>query len=436
MSLFTSTYLPEDAEEKLRQYEYHGQDHSYLFQHFWRPLCRRVVHYLPVWLAANVITVGALFFVCVSHALLSFAMPSFSVKGHLDEDGGGGNVDSPYLRYVLLLAAVALFLYQLLDNLDGHQARRTGTSSPLGLLMDHGCDAFNCIVGGLNLAAALACGPCWKVWVILSNTVVVFFLNTWEEYYRGVLVLPVINGPNEGIVMAIILYVWTALTGGPQWWCNAIEIPAGWLPAVLRQPAPQAAADFEAAVLQRVCPLLLARPAARPHHGPPDPEYSVLPFLFNMNCSESYVRAPPLPTRNPHVDPLTASRMDLANLWQGNSPLQQMVLRLYGSSEDVLHIKYNTVMVWFMTFLAVCTCAGHVYQVYRAISANHKPQLGSGWLYRRHPFLHALTRLLPLFLLTVLSCIWFLTSQEDIFRRHPRLFCWTSGCCTPSSRCT
>uniref|UniRef100_M4BEY9 Uncharacterized protein n=1 Tax=Hyaloperonospora arabidopsidis (strain Emoy2) TaxID=559515 RepID=M4BEY9_HYAAE len=26
----------------------------------------------------------------------------------------------------------------------------------------------------------------------------VFFMATWEEYYTGTLVLPVINGPNEG----------------------------------------------------------------------------------------------------------------------------------------------------------------------------------------------------------------------------------------------
>jgi phosphatidylglycerophosphate synthase len=33
--------------------------------------------------------------------------------------------------------------YQTLDNLDGRQARRTGSSSPLGLLFDHGVDALN-----------------------------------------------------------------------------------------------------------------------------------------------------------------------------------------------------------------------------------------------------------------------------------------------------
>jgi ethanolaminephosphotransferase len=38
---------------------------------------------------------------------------------------------------------------QTIDNLDGKQARRTKSSSPLGLLFDHGCDALNCTVATL-----------------------------------------------------------------------------------------------------------------------------------------------------------------------------------------------------------------------------------------------------------------------------------------------
>ncbi len=31
----------------------------------------------------------------------------------------------------------------MLDEMDGKQARRTGNSSPLGLIFDHGCDCFS-----------------------------------------------------------------------------------------------------------------------------------------------------------------------------------------------------------------------------------------------------------------------------------------------------
>jgi phosphatidylglycerophosphate synthase len=41
------------------------------------------------------------------------------------------------------LTALGLFLYQSLDAIDGKQARRTGSSSPLGELFDHGCDSVS-----------------------------------------------------------------------------------------------------------------------------------------------------------------------------------------------------------------------------------------------------------------------------------------------------
>ena len=42
--------------------------------------------------------------------------------------------------------ALVMFIYQTLDAIDGKQARRTGSSSPLGQLFDHGCDAINVVM--------------------------------------------------------------------------------------------------------------------------------------------------------------------------------------------------------------------------------------------------------------------------------------------------
>ncbi|MBP5977864.1 CDP-alcohol phosphatidyltransferase family protein, partial [Brasilonema sp. CT11] len=43
-----------------------------------------------------------------------------------------------FTRWIYLFSAACLFFYQTMDNLDGRQARRTGASSPLGQLFDHG----------------------------------------------------------------------------------------------------------------------------------------------------------------------------------------------------------------------------------------------------------------------------------------------------------
>ena len=40
--------------------------------------------------------------------------------------------------WVYLMNAAAVFSYMHLDCIDGKQARRTGSSSPLGQLFDHG----------------------------------------------------------------------------------------------------------------------------------------------------------------------------------------------------------------------------------------------------------------------------------------------------------
>lgn len=63
-----------------------------------------------------------------------------------------GSVRDPLFEHVCffqaplwayLLCAVGLFVYQSLDAIDGKQARRTNSSSPLGELFDHGCDSLS-----------------------------------------------------------------------------------------------------------------------------------------------------------------------------------------------------------------------------------------------------------------------------------------------------
>lgn len=50
-------------------------------------------------------------------------------------------VSFPYFYYIV--CACGVLIYQTFDAVDGKQARRTGQSSPLGQLFDHGCDAVN-----------------------------------------------------------------------------------------------------------------------------------------------------------------------------------------------------------------------------------------------------------------------------------------------------
>src|SRR5690349_13497030 len=109
--------------------------------------------------------------------------------------------------------AAGLWLYSTFDNVDGRQARRTSTSSPLGELFDHGCDALNCSFGAIVQAAAMGVGHTWYSAYFLLLTTVPFYLSTWEEYHTGVLYLGYINGPTEGIILACMAMLISGIKG-------------------------------------------------------------------------------------------------------------------------------------------------------------------------------------------------------------------------------
>lgn len=82
--------------------------------------------------------------------------------------------DSECSRWIYLLAAIGLFVYQVstnqgsglicrqtLDALDGKQARRTGLSAPTGQMMDHGCDSLTTFLAVFTVCATcqLGTGP-------------------------------------------------------------------------------------------------------------------------------------------------------------------------------------------------------------------------------------------------------------------------------------
>ena len=82
---------------------------------------------------------------------------------------------TPTPSWVHLMIPVSLFIYQTCDNMDGRQvmilrgvnplikhhvfqARRTGTSSPLGEFFDHGVDSILITASGLGVLPLLGLG--------------------------------------------------------------------------------------------------------------------------------------------------------------------------------------------------------------------------------------------------------------------------------------
>ena len=87
-----------------------------------------MVTLVPMWVAPNVITfLGWLILASSSIVILCH---DFTFQKDIPS-------------WCFYYSAAAIWAYSTLDAVDGKQARRTNSSSALGQLFDHGCDAFS-----------------------------------------------------------------------------------------------------------------------------------------------------------------------------------------------------------------------------------------------------------------------------------------------------
>ncbi|XP_061990081.1 choline/ethanolaminephosphotransferase 1 isoform X2 [Rosa rugosa] len=139
-------------------------------------------------------------------------------------------LDSAPPRWVNFAHGLLLFLYQTFDAVDGKQARRTNSSSPLGELFDHGCDALACALEALAFGSTAMCGRnTFWFWVISA---VPFYFATWEHYFTNTLILPALNGPTEGLMLIYLSHCFTAFVGS-EWWAQPFgnSLPVlSWIP--------------------------------------------------------------------------------------------------------------------------------------------------------------------------------------------------------------
>ena len=83
-----------------------------------------------------------------------------------------GSTTMSFPPWTYYYVAFTVFMYQTFDACDGKQARRTGSSSPLGQLFDHGCDAINTIIALYLAIHALHMETGWEYFMlIISGTV-------------------------------------------------------------------------------------------------------------------------------------------------------------------------------------------------------------------------------------------------------------------------
>lgn len=214
-------YIGAHGVAALHRYKYSGVDHSYVAKYVLQPFWSRCVNFFPLWMPPNMITLMGFMF------LLTSALLGYIYSPHLD---------SPPPRWVHFAHGLLLFLYQTFDAVDGKQARRTNSSSPLGELFDHGCDALACAFEALAFGSTAMCGKnAFWFWVISA---VPFYGATWEHYFTNTLILPAVNGPTEGLMLIYVSHFFTAIVGA-EWWAQQFgtSLPfLNWVPFVSEVP--------------------------------------------------------------------------------------------------------------------------------------------------------------------------------------------------------
>ncbi|TQS35415.1 hypothetical protein Golomagni_04166 [Golovinomyces magnicellulatus] len=194
--------VSEEALIHLKSYKYSSVDKSlisrYILKHYWNAF----VELLPLWLAPNMVTLIGFLFILLNVIFLAIFIP---------------DLVGPGPSWVYYSFAFGLWMYSTMDNVDGKQARRTGTSSGLGELFDHGIDSLNCTLASLCETAAMGLGTS-KIGVFTALVPCLpMFFSTWETYHTHTLYLGIFNGPTEGLILACTLMVLSGYYGPAIW---------------------------------------------------------------------------------------------------------------------------------------------------------------------------------------------------------------------------
>ncbi|ERE67376.1 ethanolaminephosphotransferase 1 [Cricetulus griseus] len=224
-NLVSKSYVTEDALEHLvflsvppkccddRPYDfmYSALDTNPLSLYIMHPFWNTIVKVFPTWLAPNLITFSGFLLVVFNFLLLTYFDPDFyaSAPGHKHVPD-----------WVWIVVGILNFVAYTLDGVDGKQARRTNSSTPLGELFDHGLDSWSCVYFVVTVYSIFGRGPTGVsvfvlyllLWVVLFS----FILSHWEKYNTGILFLP--WGYDISQVTISFVYIVTALVGVEAWY--------------------------------------------------------------------------------------------------------------------------------------------------------------------------------------------------------------------------
>ena len=95
----------------------------------------------------------------------------------------------------------------------------------MGMLFDHGCDAFVAIINSFMLLRMFSIGTSpYQIFTLMIDLFPFYFV-TMEQYYTGEMNFPPINGVDEGSLVITGLSFITAYYGNVEFWTQEITLP-------------------------------------------------------------------------------------------------------------------------------------------------------------------------------------------------------------------
>jgi len=178
-------YITNEQLNGFDSYKYSCKDTSPLSNYVMHPFWNNVVKIFPRWIAPNLLTLSGFLFLVSQTLLLAFVDPGI--------DLGGAKNAVP--QWVWFYSAFAHFMAHTLDGIDGKQARRTGSSSPLGEMFDHGLDSWSTSLFVINMYSVFGNDSNKGLtnaeqYVLLWLLCVNFLCSHWEKYNTGIMYLP------------------------------------------------------------------------------------------------------------------------------------------------------------------------------------------------------------------------------------------------------
>ncbi|XP_028900128.2 cholinephosphotransferase 1 isoform X2 [Zeugodacus cucurbitae] len=198
--------------KRLSEHKYSCTSSS-LLDPWLQPWWNWLVSMTPLWLAPNLITIIGL----IVNIVTTLILVSYSPDGKSAPPG-----------WASLLCAFGLFVYQSLDSIDGKQARRTNTSSPLGELFDHGCDSISTVFVALSACISCQLGqyPNWLFFQCFC-AIGLFYCAHWQTYVSGTLRFGKID-VTEAQFTIMAIHIISAVFGADVWQARIPLIGGRW----------------------------------------------------------------------------------------------------------------------------------------------------------------------------------------------------------------